>query len=62
MEACMHDAEWPLHAQVGRNSDVIFIAVKPNYVTVVLEEMRAAGVLTDKHTIVSIAAGVTLDS
>ena len=40
------------------NSDVVFIAVKPQYVGVVLKEVK--GSLKDSHTIVSIAAGVTL--
>lgn len=43
--------------QVVRNSDVIFIAVKPQYVSVVLQEARP--VLADK-LIISIAAGVTV--
>lgn len=38
--------------------DVLFIAVKPQYVAVVLSEVK--GSLKDSHTIVSIAAGVTL--
>jgi len=45
---------------VVKNSDVIFIAVKPQYVSVVLNEVRPA--LTENHTIVSIAAGVTVES
>jgi len=48
------------NVEVAKHSDIIFIAVKPNYVTVVLEEIRNAGALTSSHTIVSIAAGVTL--
>ena len=44
--------------QVVENSDIVFLAVKPQYVSVVLKEVR--GSLTDRHTIVSIAAGVTL--
>ncbi|KAG1671359.1 hypothetical protein FOA52_002969 [Chlamydomonas sp. UWO 241] len=50
------------NVDVAKNSDVIFIAVKPNYVAVVLEEIRKGGALTDKHTVVSIAAGVTLST
>ena len=37
---------------------MVFIAVKPQYVGVVLKEVKNS--LTDSHTIVSIAAGVTL--
>lgn len=37
---------------------LIFIAVKPQYVKTVLEEVK--GQLTDEHVIVSIAAGVPL--
>lgn len=44
--------------QVVEKADVIFIAVKPQYVGVVLKEVR--GSLRENHTIVSIAAGVTL--
>ncbi|KAK9813759.1 hypothetical protein WJX73_007764 [Symbiochloris irregularis] len=44
--------------QVVEKADVIFIAVKPQYVGVVLKEVRSS--LKDNHTIVSIAAGVTL--
>lgn len=39
-------------------AEVIFIAVKPQYVPVVLREISPK--LTEKHLIVSIAAGVTL--
>jgi pyrroline-5-carboxylate reductase len=46
--------------QVVTSSDVIFIAVKPQYVSVVLREVRPH--LEDRHTIVSIAAGITLQS
>ncbi len=45
--------------QVARNSDVIFIAVKPQVVGQVLQEARA--VITESQTIVSIAAGVTIE-
>lgn len=41
-------------------SDVIFIAVKPQYVAVVLKECKQH--LQDHHVIVSIAAGVTLQT
>lgn len=46
--------------QVVQSADVIFIAVKPQYVSVVLREV--APHLEDRHTIVSIAAGITLQS
>lgn len=42
-----------------RNADVLFVAVKPQYVSSVLQEARPH--LTDRHVIVSIAAGVTLE-
>lgn len=45
-------------AQVAEAAEVIFIAVKPQYVPVVLREISPK--LTEKHLIVSIAAGVTL--
>ena len=44
--------------QVAKRSDIVFVAVKPPYVTSVLREVKQH--LTDKHCIVSIAAGVTL--
>lgn len=47
-------------AQVVANSDVVFIAVKPQYVGLVLKEVRP--VLKPTTVIVSIAAGVTLES
>ncbi|RMZ53691.1 hypothetical protein APUTEX25_003225, partial [Auxenochlorella protothecoides] len=43
---------------VAEAAEVIFIAVKPQYVPVVLREISPK--LTEKHLIVSIAAGVTL--
>jgi pyrroline-5-carboxylate reductase len=46
------------NVDVAKNSDVLFIAVKPQHVSETLEEVRP--VLTDSHTIVSIAAGITL--
>ena len=46
--------------KVAQNSDVIFVAVKPQYVSIVLNEIRPF--LTEKHTIVSIAAGITVDT
>lgn len=46
--------------QVAEDSDIIFLAVKPQFVAPVLKEVRPH--LTDNHTIVSIAAGKTLAS
>lgn len=46
--------------QVVANSDVIFVAVKPQYVSLVLTEVRP--VLSPNSVIVSIAAGVTLET
>jgi pyrroline-5-carboxylate reductase len=43
-----------------RNADVIFVAVKPQYARTVLAEV--ASVLTPQHVVVSIAAGVTLQT
>lgn len=45
-------------AQVIQSSDVIFVAVKPQYVSAVLREGKVA--LADRHVVVSIAAGITL--
>lgn len=50
----------PSLPQVVKSADVIFIAVKPQYVGDVLREVGPH--LTDRHTIVSIAAGITLQS
>jgi len=44
--------------QVAEKSDVIFIAVKPQYVGTVLKEMK--GQMRKETIIVSIAAGVPL--
>lgn len=44
--------------QVVQKSDIVFIAVKPQYVSVVMKEVKPY--LTDKHILVSIAAGITL--
>ena len=46
------------NVDVAKNCDVLFIAVKPQHVSETLEEVRP--VLTNNHTIVSIAAGITL--
>lgn len=45
--------------EVAQHSDVIFVAVKPQYVSQVLFEIRP--ILTENHIIVSIAAGITID-
>ncbi len=45
--------------QVAKNSDVIFISVKPQYVATVLAEVRP--VLEGRHVIISIAAGITIE-
>lgn len=45
--------------ELVNSSDVVFIAVKPNQVTEVLEDIKSA--ITPDKLIVSIAAGVTLD-
>lgn len=52
-------ASYETNIEVVRNADVLFIAVKPQYVSVVLKEARP--LLGPNHTIVSIAAGVTVD-
>ena len=44
--------------QVAKNSEVIFLAVKPQYVATVLKEIKQH--LTDQHIVVSIAAGIPL--
>ncbi|CAL5227207.1 g10125 [Coccomyxa viridis] len=48
------------NAEVVKEADIIFLAVKPQFVAPVLKEVRQH--LTEKHTIVSIAAGKTLAS
>lgn len=55
---CIRLMVW--HAmQVASNADVLFVAVKPQHVGQVLSEVRT--VLTPNHTIVSIAAGITIE-
>ena len=44
--------------QVVKNADVIFISVKPQYVSMVIKEFKQH--LTEKHIIISIAAGIPL--
>eukprot|EP00239_Pterosperma_sp_CCMP1384_P004853 CAMPEP_0197859080 /NCGR_PEP_ID=MMETSP1438-20131217/33414_1 /TAXON_ID=1461541 /ORGANISM="Pterosperma sp., Strain CCMP1384" /LENGTH=270 /DNA_ID=CAMNT_0043475471 /DNA_START=192 /DNA_END=1004 /DNA_ORIENTATION=+ len=48
------------NSEVVKNSDIIFIAVKPYVVREVLEETK--GLLTSDKLIVSIAAGITVDT
>ncbi|OAE28954.1 hypothetical protein AXG93_2960s1330 [Marchantia polymorpha subsp. ruderalis] len=48
----------PSNADVAANSDVLIVAVKPQYVPVVLSD--ASSQLTKNHLVVSIAAGVAL--
>lgn len=45
--------------QVVERSDIVVVAVKPQYVDNVLKDMKSA--VTADHVIVSIAAGVPLD-
>ncbi|GIL71398.1 hypothetical protein Vretimale_2729 [Volvox reticuliferus] len=47
------------NVEVARNADVLFVAVKPQHVGQVLTEVRS--VLTETHTVVSIAAGITVE-
>ncbi|GFR45533.1 hypothetical protein Agub_g6926 [Astrephomene gubernaculifera] len=47
------------NADVARHSDVLFVAVKPQHVSQVLSEVRP--VLGEGHTVVSIAAGITVE-
>ena len=51
-------ADLPGDLQVAKNSEVIFLAVKPQYVSTVLKEIKQH--LTDQHIVVSIAAGIPL--
>ena len=46
--------------EVAQNSDIIFIAVKPVFVETVIEEIASA--FTKPKTLVSMAAGITLDT
>ena len=46
------------NADVAREADVLFLAVKPQQMPAVLEEL--SGVVTARHLVVSIAAGVPL--
>eukprot|EP00798_Chlamydomonas_sp_ICE-L_P001349 gene1349-32711_t len=48
------------NTELATNCDIIFIAVKPYGVASVLREIEP--VIADKHTIVSIAAGITISS
>lgn len=46
------------NVEVVCGSDVVFVAVKPHLVPVVLNEVSQH--VTDRHIVVSVAAGVTL--
>ena len=46
--------------QVARTSDVLFIAVKPQYVATVLREVSP--LMGQQSVVVSIAAGITLQT
>ena len=46
--------------EIAKNSDIIFLAVKPNIVRDVLEEIKSG--LTEEKLVVSIAAGVKLET
>ena len=46
------------NSELVKNSDIIFIATKPNQVSSVLEEIKS--LVTDDKLVVSIAAGVTI--
>ena len=48
------------NAEVVARSDIVFVAVKPQYVSVVLQEVRSH--LRNSTIIVSIAAGITLQT
>lgn len=48
------------NTEVVREADVLFLAVKPQYVRPVLSEVRPA--LEMRHLLISIAAGVTLET
>lgn len=50
--------EYYQRLQVVKNTDIIFISVKPQYVSMVIKEFKQH--LTEKHIIVSIAAGIPL--
>lgn len=45
--------------EVAKNSQVLFLAVKPQYVHTVLQEIKPE--LTENHVVVSIAAGIPMD-
>ena len=45
--------------QVVKNTDIVFISVKPQYVSLVIKQFKQH--LKDRHLIVSIAAGIPLN-
>jgi pyrroline-5-carboxylate reductase len=50
------------NADVAKRAQVLFLCVKPQFMNAVLNELKAANVITPKHLIVSIAAGTTIAS
>jgi len=47
------------YMQVVKNTDIVFISVKPQYVSLVIKQFKQH--LKDRHLIVSIAAGIPLN-
>ncbi|DBA71014.1 hypothetical protein WJX79_000498 [Trebouxia sp. C0005] len=47
------------NAEVVKNTDIVFISVKPQYVSLVIKQFKQH--LKDRHLIVSIAAGIPLN-
>ncbi len=47
------------YLQVVKNTEIVFISVKPQYVSLVIKQFKQH--LTDRHLIVSIAAGIPLN-
>ncbi len=52
-------AKLPSNAEIAKQSDFVFLAVKPQYLTPVLEEISAS--LSRDTVVVSMAAGVKID-